>query len=130
MKKTWVYNPKPLKLEKSEREEIKQKVNEFVETTIKLRKVVNRIDVKSGRIYLYHLVEQFGWDDPERRFIKPLIYGKYIEFPFARITIFDMNYSECTADWQRHNDQWIVLHEGSLEECLNFIEEDNAWYQY
>lgn len=56
VKKTWVYDPKPVKLEKKDKEVIKQNVNEFIETTIKLKKIVNRIDIKSGRIYLYHLL--------------------------------------------------------------------------
>jgi hypothetical protein len=38
VKKTWVYEPKPVKLEKSDKEEIKQIVNEFIETTVKLKK--------------------------------------------------------------------------------------------
>jgi len=34
-------------------------------------------------------VEQFILKDMEVQFIKPLIDGKYAEFPMARITLFD-----------------------------------------
>ena len=82
--------------------------------------------MRANRIYLYELVEQF---QPEgARFIKPLIDGKYCEFPYARLTLNDLNGESCTADWQRHNDQWMTLHAGTLAECLHAIENDDAWF--
>jgi hypothetical protein len=81
-----------------------------------------------GRVYLYHLVEQFGWDNPKTIFRIPLIEGKYAEFPFTRITIYDLEGKECTADWQRHTGQWISLHEGTLEECLKHSEHENCYF--
>lgn len=98
MKGSWVYEPKPVKLEKQDKEALLWRVNKVINTSDKLKKAVNRIDVKAGRVYLYHLVEQFGWDDPERIFIEPLIDGKYAEFPYARITIFDSRYGNCSTD--------------------------------
>ena len=75
---------------------------------------------------LYELVEQFI---PEGAIIiKPLIDGKYLEFPYARITMNDTKGNNCSADWQRHNNQWIELFTGTLKECLNNIEDDDSWF--
>jgi hypothetical protein len=113
----WVYSPKPTKLTKYEKEEILKKVTQYVEESTKLKEKVSRLDVKAGRIYLYELVEQFN---PEGAiFIKPLIDGKYLEFPLGRITLYDSIGENCTADWQRHTGQWITLYEGNLEDCIN-----------
>jgi len=103
-----------------------KQVQAFVDDAEKLRRVVSRMDMRGNRIYLYHLVEPFN---PEgREWIKPLIDGKYLEFPFARITLANREATSCTADWQRHNDQWISLFEGSLEEVLRLVEDDTAWF--
>ncbi|WP_342438326.1 hypothetical protein NSS79_03735 [Paenibacillus sp. FSL L8-0436] len=40
---------------------------------------------RAGRIYLYGLHEQFGWDNPEAQFKKPLIDEKYAKSPMAQI---------------------------------------------
>jgi hypothetical protein len=57
-----------------------------------------------------------------------LIDGKYLEFLLARITVYDQNGSECTADWLRHTGQWHVLNKGTIEECLKFIEDNQQWF--
>jgi len=92
----------------------------------KLSKKVSRVDMRGNRIYLYELVEQFNPHGAE--FIKPLIDGKYLEFPYARITLHDKNGSRSTADWQRHNGQWVTLFEGQYSECIANIEEDGNWF--
>jgi len=71
-------------------------------------------------------VEQFGWDDPEAKFIKPLIDGKYAEYPYARITIYN---NESSLDWQRHTGQWATLFRGSLHECMKFVNETGGWFE-
>ncbi|MCK4406517.1 MAG: hypothetical protein KAV44_02455 [Bacteroidales bacterium] len=119
-------NFKPKKLDRYQKVKISGEVERFIKKSEKLSKSVNRIAVKSGRVYLYHLVEQFGWDDPESKFIKPLIDGKYAEFPYARITIYDNEYS---LDWQRHNDKWATVFTGSLQECLQFMDETGGWFE-
>jgi len=74
------------------------------------------------------LVEQFGWDDPDAKWIKPLIDGKYAEFPYARITV--LKNKEFTVDWQRHTCQWVQLaEENSLIEALKFIDNESAYFQ-
>jgi hypothetical protein len=57
-----------------------------------------------------------------------LIEGKYLELPMARITLYDKAGNRCTADWQRHNKQWINLFEGEISECLRFIAQNEQWF--
>ncbi|MFH0866163.1 MAG: hypothetical protein V1904_08205 [Bacteroidota bacterium] len=126
-KKIWIYSPQPAKLKDYEKSDLKKKVLNFIKHSDKLLKTINRVEVKEGRIYLYHLVEQFGWDDPEAKWIKPLIDGKYAEFPYARITVF-IN-KKFSVDWKRHTGQWIQLfEENSLDECLSDIENETAYF--
>ena len=124
--KVWVYKTQAPKFTTSEKAQILTKVKAKIEEFPKLSKKVSRVDIRSNRIYLYELVEQFK---PEGAiFIKPLIDDKYIEFPYARITLNDTQYNNCSADWQRHNNQWITLYTGTLSECLNNIENDTGWF--
>lgn len=125
----WVYNPKPAKLNQADKNLITNKVSEIIKNSSKLNRVVHRIQIKAGRLYLYHLSEQYGWDDPTKTFINPLIDGRYNEFPLARIMIINSNCSKCRLDWQRHTGQWMDLKEGTLEECLMFIEDDD-WFSH
>jgi hypothetical protein len=97
----WVYNPKPAKLTQNAKDFLDfllKRVNNFVASSERLSKEVNRIDVRAGRIYLFHLVEQFIPTGIEVQFIKPLIDGKYVEYPMARITLFDTRGEQCTHE--------------------------------
>lgn len=125
-KKVWMYHPPPKKLNDTEKSILKSKVMEFIRTSKKLSKIINRVDIRAGRIYLYHLVEQQGWDDPDSQFIIPLVDGKYAEFPYARITVF--NSGNFSLGWQRHTGQWIEFFEDTLVGCLKYIDEDNAHF--
>ncbi len=78
---------------------------------------------------MYRLHEQFGWDNPDVQFIKPLIDGKYAVFPMARITLYDASGNTCEADWQRHTGQWMSLYNGGMDECLHFIEQNEQLFQ-
>ena len=123
----WVRGtPKPQKLNDLKKLSLKKEVQSFIENSPKLSKSINRFELKAGRVYFFQLVEQFGWDDPNARFIRPLIDGKYAEFKYARITIYPF---ECTLDWQRHNDQWMTLFTGTLTECLQHMDERDEWFQ-
>ncbi len=126
--KRWSYNPKPVKLGAMDKSKLESAVKQAVTASPELTQRVHRVEVKAGRIYLYRLHEQFGWDNPEAQFIKPLIEGKYAEFPMARITLFDTHGDKCEAAFQRHTGQWVSLYEGSVTECLGFIEENNQWF--
>ncbi|HAB51965.1 MAG TPA: hypothetical protein DCE80_07325 [Ignavibacteriales bacterium] len=124
----WVYNPSPAKLNNYEKAALKEKVQDFIKKSEKLSKAVNRVEVKAGRIYLYQLVEQSSWDDPDAKWLKPLIDGKYLEFPYARITV--LINKKFSVDWQRHTGQWVQLaEEDSLIEALKFIDDESAYFQ-
>ncbi len=128
-KTTWAYNPKPVKLDEFSRNVLLSRTKKFVASSKQLEPIVNRVVIRAGRIYVYHLVEAFIPEGGEAHFIKPLIDGKYNEFPFARITLFDKKGDRCTLDWQRHNGQWATILEDSLDECLKFIQDDESWFQ-
>jgi len=122
----WVYKPQPPKFTASEKKELLTKIKSSIDGMAKLSQKVSRLDMKANRVYLYELVEQFI---PEGAIlIKPLIDGKYLEYPYARITLNDAQGNNCTADFQRHNNQWMSLYSGTLMECINNIEEDNIWF--
>jgi hypothetical protein len=123
--KIWASKPQVPKFTASEKERIIEKVKAIVEKKSKLSKRVSRIDMRGNRIYLYELVEPFN--PLTLGFIKPLE-DKYLEFPLARLTLKDVQGNNCTADWQRHNKQWITLYTGTLTGCLNDIEKDGAWF--
>ena len=124
--KIWVYKPQAPKFTANEKEKIRKKVKATIEKLPKLSEKVSRFDMRANRVYLFELVEQFEAEGAV--YIKPLIEDKYLEFPYARITLNDTQGNNCTADWQRHNNQWLTLHTGTLTECLNSIENDNTWY--
>jgi hypothetical protein len=108
MNKRWLSNPKPAKLSASDKTRLEAVINPFIAASSKLSEIVQRIEIKAGRIYLYRLHEQFGWDNPDLQFIKPLIDGKYTEFPMARITLYDTLGNICEVDYQRHTGQWCI----------------------
>ena len=122
----WVQDSGKPSFEANAKRKILKQTQETIDNSDKLKQRVSRIAMHGNRVYLYELVEQFI---SERAVItEPLIDGKYLEYPYARITISDLEASKCTADWQRHNNQWISLYEGTLSECLMDIENDKAWF--
>ena len=82
--------------------------------------------MRNNRLYLYELIEQEIRDDVV--FTKPLINGKYLEYPYARITVLAPNGDKCTADCQRYNDQWMSIFSGTLAECIAHMESDDGWF--
>jgi hypothetical protein len=125
-KKVWVYTQQAPTFTSTDKEKILMSLQAAIRVLPKLSKKVTRVQMRSNRIYLYELVEQFK---PEGAvFIRPLIDGKYLEFPYARITLNDKRGDSSTADWQRHNNQWITLFSGTFIECIHSIEDDNTWF--
>ena len=124
--KTWAYKPSPLKFTAKEKEEILKKTNEIITTHQKISKKVSRVEMRTNRIYLYELVEQSDMESAV--YIKPLIDGKYLEYPYARLTLLTIQGENCTADCQRYNNQWMTLYTGTLSECIAQIEDDNIWF--
>ena len=123
----WVKAPEKVKLDAKAKERILEQVKKAVDCSDKLRKRVSRVAMRGNRVYLYHLVEQFISEGVV--LLKPLIDGKYLEYPYARITVKNSDATICALDWQRHNDQWMTLFEGTLQECFASIENDGWWFE-
>ena len=122
----WVYKPVPPKFTPNQKKDITDNIKKIIKETTKLSSRVSRIDMKANRIYLYALIEQYIPEGIE--LAKSLIEGKYREYPYARITLKDSKCTKCTVDWQRHNEQWMTLYEGTLSECISGIEKDSEWF--
>ena len=122
----WMKVYRPAKLSQDEKCFLKKKIETEIAKTTKLSKSVSRIDIKAGRVYLFTLYEQKMIEGVT--FTMPLIDGKYLEFPLARITIYDKGYRDCSLDWQRSNNQWMTVDNGSLEECIQKAEL-NDWFK-
>jgi hypothetical protein len=124
----WVRTGKktPVKLSDWDKKMLKEKVEAEIEKTSKIKGAVSRIAIKAGRIYLFSLYEPSITEGVI--FTVPLIDGKYLELIFARITLYDKTYKTCTLDWQRYNNEWMTIDEGSLEDCIR-IAEQSDWFQ-
>ena len=121
----WVKVKKPRKLSQSDKDSLIKRIEAEIAKTTKLRESVSRIEIRAGRVYLYKLHEQIRAED--FTYTVPLIDGKYLEFPYARITICGFAYNDCTLDWQRANEKWMTIEEGSLEECIQKAEQSD-WF--
>ena len=122
----WLHQPQPPKFTTSEKTKILTIVKELIHQLQKVSQKVSRLEMRANRVYLYELVEQ---SKPEGAvFIKPLVDGKYLEYPYARLTLQDTQGNNCALDWQRHNNQWITLYTGTLPDCIRSIEDDACWF--
>ena len=122
----WAYQPQAPKFTANEKAIMVEKVEGLIQKLKKVSQKVSKLEMRGNRIYLYELVEQIN---PEGAiFTKPLIDGKFLEYPYARLTLQDSEGNNCTVDWQRHNNQWMTLYAGTLPECLKNIENDTAWF--
>ena len=111
----------PVKLCERKKVSLMNTVKAMIEKTSKLKEHVSRIQIRQGRVYLYHLHEPHI---PEGAILtKPLIDGKYLEFPLARFTIYDNALTDCSFDWPDSSEKFMTLGEGSLEECIKQAEE-------
>jgi len=122
----WVKVKKPIKISQSDKFFLMKRVEAEIAKTTKVLQAVSKIEIRAGRVYLYHLCEQIRVEGVI--YTTPLIDGKYLEFPYARITLYDKYYRNCTLDWQRHNNQWMTLDEGSLDECIQAAEKSD-WFE-
>ena len=120
----WYKAPsKPIKLDKKDRKELLNIVKEEIAKTTKLKKDIVRINIRGGRIYLFS-----EWElKREGPFIGDIKKGDMIEEKYARISIFDKEYTNCTLDWLRHNDKWVVKKTASLVDCIKEAEDD-SWF--
>ena len=123
----WVKGPKkPAKLTQRDKDSLMKTIDTEIAKTTKFKKDLSRKEIRAGRAYFYKLFEQFRIEG--LIYTVPLIDGKYIEFPYARITIFDKTFRNCSLDWQRPNNQWMTLDEDTLEECIQKAEQSD-WFQ-
>ncbi|MDR1059921.1 MAG: hypothetical protein LBL83_01625 [Clostridiales bacterium] len=122
----WAYSKRPISIQKSSRAKIEQRVMAAVEKTVKIKGMMSRMAIRRGRVYLYRLHELPQIEGIE--YTVPLIDGKYLEIPLLRITIFDRTSTDCSLDFQRHNDQWMAIDEGTLEECIEKAEV-SEWFE-
>jgi len=120
----WAFSNEPAKLQKADKDAILGIVEKAIATTEKIKAKTSRISIRAGRIYLYELYEPLQVGGV---FTKPLIEGKYLEIPFMRITIYNKECTRCTLDYQRYNDQWMMIDSGTLEECIEKAE-DSEWF--
>jgi hypothetical protein len=121
-----MYNKKPIKLLKSEKETLLRIIEDEILKTVKVKKMASRIDVRAGRAYIYEKYEPTQMEGAV--YTKPLIDGKYLELPYLRITLFNRDYTDCTLDYQRYNEQWMTLYSGTLGECISEAEE-SEWFE-
>jgi hypothetical protein len=123
----WVQIKRPITLKQNEKAETKRFVTDFIGKTVKIKEKLSRIVIRSGRVYVYKLFEPTPIEMEGVVFTQPLIDEKYLEFPYLRITLYNRDYTDCTLDLQRHNDQWMTIDKGTLEECLIKAEE-SEWF--
>ena len=126
MQETWSYKLQAPKFNKNEKDKMLTATQEMINELPKLSERVSRINMRSNWIYMYELIEQTIQDNVI--YTKALIDGKYLEFPYARITLYDISGESCTADFQRYNNQWMAVHRGTLAECIKSIEADDGWF--
>jgi hypothetical protein len=105
-------------------------VNGFINTSPKLAPLVHRIGIRGGRVYLYCIGKTWnpGTDDPDPGLEGRTNSGERIENTFARVTVRDEAFTDCTIDWQRPSGQWVSLSSGTLEECLKFAQDDETYF--
>ena len=137
-RRVWVYAPEAPKFTTAQKEKLISEVKKTINEKTRISKRVKRIEMKANRIYMYALFEQHMPLPEGAILIKPLIEGKYIEYPYCRITLKDGVNSrnsekdslqiKCSLDWQRHNNQWMTLYEGTLCDCIEYMETETGWF--
>jgi hypothetical protein len=121
-----MYSKKPIKLQNFEKEMLLRIIQEEISKRDKIKKMASRVDVRAGRVYVYERYEPTQVEGVV--YTKPLIDGKYLEIPYLRITLYNKDYSDCTLDYQRYNDQWMTLYSGTSSDCINEAEE-SVWFE-
>jgi hypothetical protein len=116
--------PKPVKLTKKDKEKIESVVSVEIEKTEKLKNDVAVFKIKACRLYFYFHKEL---EEGQLFYTGTLIDDKHTEHIYGRITIWDNEFKNCSLDWQRHNNQWIEMDEGTLVECIEKMEE-HSWF--
>jgi hypothetical protein len=122
----WVKVKKVIKIHPNDKREILRIVTDALEHSPNAKKNLSRIVIRAGRVYVYKLYEPFQTEGTV--FTEPLIDGKYFEYPWLRISIYDRTFRDCTLDWQRDNGEWMTIDQGTLEDCI--VKADTSeWFE-
>ena len=114
----WVQMPEKVSFTSEEKSKLLKLLEEFIASSATLKEKVQSYAIRSNRLYLYeHLLPHH-----------PEFEGEYIRWNYARITFKDKSGENCTADWQRANEQWIEFHKGTFVECLRYIDGGNGFF--
>jgi len=114
----WVQMPEKATFTSEEKSKLLKRLEEFIASSATLKEKVRSYAIRSNRLYLYeHLLQQH-----------PEYESAYIRWNYARITFKDKTGDNCTADWQRANEQWIEFHKGTFMECLKYIDDGNGFF--
>lgn len=109
----WIKNNHPIKWTNHQKSDLADRTTHFLQTTQKLANNIHQVKLRGGRIYLTALFKVSHSEENT-------------EYNFARITVYDSKGASCSADWQASDCRtWIVLYEGTLEECLSYVENDS-----
>ena len=114
----WVKMPEKVTFTANEKTKILKQLEEFTANSATIKDKVKSSAIKGNRLYLYSHLAPY---EPEYE-------GEYIRWNYARITFKDKTGDNCTADWQRANEQWIEFHKGTLTECLQFIDDGKGFF--
>ena len=125
-KKVWKLDKSTKKFEAENKVKILEILINNLEKHARLKEKISRYEMRGNRIYLYELEEQIITEGII--YTKPLIKEKYLEMPYARITVEETEGKECTLDWQRYNEQWVPVYKGTLEECLETLKNNEGYF--
>jgi hypothetical protein len=114
----WVKMPEKVTFTPNEKSKLLKQLEEFISASVKLKEKVKSSAIRGNRLYLYEHLEPSV----------PDFEGEYFRWNYARITFKDKTGENCTADWQRANEQWIEFHKGTFTECLEFIEKGGGFF--
>lgn len=117
-RKGYVWVQAPPTFNPQEKSAFFEQLKEFINNSKTLKEKIGSFTMRKNFLYLY---ENLVPDKPE-------VDGEYIKWNYARITFKDKSGNNCTADWQRANEQWIEFHNGTFIECLKYIDEGNGFF--
>lgn len=114
----WVKMPEKVTFTANEKEKLLKQLEEFTASSATIKNKVKSSAIRGNRLYLYEHLEPH----------EPEVDGEIIKWNYARITFNDKSGENCTADWQRANEQWIEFHKGTFMECLKFIDDGKGFF--
>jgi len=111
-------------IEKDAREKIMNRVQQLVAASERLSKATSTVFIKANQVYLSQHCLPLDLDGKSAR---ALIEGQPVEKIFARITVLEKEGARCKLEWPGPGKEWILLNEGSLESCLDFLSKETYY---